>query len=127
MSPVAAYPMTGAASPRVRLPPPESPEEKLLIRRPPLYDPRDDHASCGLGFVARADGAASHEIVEYGLQILANLAHRGATGSDAGTGDGAGILLQIPDAFFRRRSRELPFELPPEGGYGVGMVFLCPD
>jgi glutamate synthase domain-containing protein 1 len=92
-----------------------------------LYDSRYEHGSCGLGFVARVDGRSSHEIVEQGLEVLANLAHRGATGSDPETGDGAGILLQVPDAFLRRECREVGIRLPLVGGYGVGMVFFSPD
>ncbi|HEX8918241.1 MAG TPA: glutamate synthase large subunit, partial [Chloroflexota bacterium] len=94
---------------------------------PPLYDPAFDHAACGLGFIARIDGRASHEIVEQGLEVLRNLAHRGARGSDAETGDGAGILLQLPDAFLRSACRIDGIELPPNGGYAVGAVFLSAD
>ncbi|HEX2098388.1 MAG TPA: glutamate synthase large subunit [Rubrobacteraceae bacterium] len=89
-----------------------------------LYDPSYEHDACGVGFVVRADGQHTREIVEQGLEVLLNLAHRGATGSDPETGDGAGILLQIPDSFFRRECKALGFELPPAGRYGVGVVFL---
>ena len=92
-----------------------------------LYDPAYEHASCGLGFVARVDGRRSHEIVEQGLEVLRNLAHRGASGSDPETGDGAGLLLQVPDAFLRGECRPLGIDLPAPGGYGVGMVFLSSD
>ncbi|MDQ3965941.1 MAG: glutamate synthase subunit alpha, partial [Actinomycetota bacterium] len=88
-----------------------------------LYDPLYEHDACGLGFVARVDGRRSRETVEEGLEILCNLAHRGTTGSDPETGDGAGMLLQVPDAFLRRECASLGIELPPVGGYGVGMLF----
>jgi len=86
-----------------------------------LYDPRNEHDSCGVGFVADIKGRKSHQHVKDGLQILLNLDHRGAVGADPLTGDGAGILIQIPDAFFRA---VCDFDLPPEGEYGVGMLFL---
>ena len=89
-----------------------------------LYDPQFEHDACGVGFVAHVAGQRSHSIVQMGLQILENLEHRGACGCDAETGDGAGILLQIPDAFFRRELSALAVALPPEGKYGVGFVFL---
>ncbi|MBV9281720.1 MAG: glutamate synthase large subunit, partial [Chloroflexi bacterium] len=75
----------------------------------------------------RADGRDSHEIVEQGLEVLRNLAHRGASGSDPETGDGAGLLLQVPDAFLRRACKRHGIDLPPAGCYGVGMLFLSPD
>ena len=87
-----------------------------------LYDPALDHDSCGIGFVANIKGHKSHEIITQGLSVLANLTHRGAVGADPLAGDGAGMLLQIPDGFFR--SEPLGFELPEAGRYGVGMVFL---
>lgn len=86
-----------------------------------LYDPANEHDSCGVGFVANIDGQRTHRILEHGLTILKNLAHRGAVGADPKAGDGAGILLQIPDRFFRRN---LGFELPGPGHYAIGMVFL---
>ncbi len=86
-----------------------------------LYDPSMEHDSCGVGFVVHIKGEASHAIIEKGMEILVNLEHRGATGSEANTGDGAGILMQLPDAFFRK---VLGFALPPRGQYGVGLVFL---
>jgi glutamate synthase (NADPH) large chain len=88
-----------------------------------LYDPMYEHDACGLGFVARLDGRRTRETVEEGLEVLHNLEHRGTTGSDPGTGDGAGILTQIPDGFFRRECEELGIELPAAGHYGVGMLF----
>ena len=89
-----------------------------------LYDPANEHDACGLGFVAHIKGRKSHAIVRQGLQILVNLAHRGATGADPLQGDGAGILIQIPDAFFRRACGKLGITLPAIGQYGTGMVFL---
>ncbi|HEX6510155.1 MAG TPA: glutamate synthase central domain-containing protein, partial [Chloroflexota bacterium] len=94
---------------------------------PSLYDTAYERASCGLGLVARVDGRPSHEIVAGALQVLTNMAHRGASGSDPETGDGAGILLQIPDAFLRRSCRRAGIELPGAGAYAVGTLFLSPD
>ena len=88
-----------------------------------LYDPAYEHDACGFGFVARVDGRKTRETVEEGLEILRNLEHRGARGSDPETGDGAGILLQLPDAFFRREAGRLGIELPPPGHYAVGTLF----
>jgi glutamate synthase (NADPH) large chain len=89
-----------------------------------LYDPRNEHDACGIGFVVNIKGEQSHGIILKGLQILINLAHRGACGCDPETGDGAGILIQIPHKFFARECNALGFTLPPVGVYGVGMVFL---
>ncbi|HEU5480872.1 MAG TPA: hypothetical protein VFU90_13590, partial [Candidatus Tumulicola sp.] len=89
-----------------------------------LYAPVYEHDACGLGFVAHIKGTKSHAIIEQGLQILKNLTHRGATGADPLQGDGAGILIQLPDAFFRRACGRLGITLPAIGQYGVGMVFL---
>ncbi len=86
-----------------------------------LYDPSRDRDACGLAMVATLRGSAGHDIIETALNALRNLEHRGAVGSDAGTGDGAGILSQVPDAFFRE---VVPFDLPAKGHYGVGLVFL---
>ena len=92
-----------------------------------LYDPQFEHDACGVGFVAHIKGVKSHEIVEQGLQINENLKHRGACGCEKNTGDGAGILLQVPDKFLRRVCGESNIELPPKKQYGVGMLFLPPD
>jgi glutamate synthase (NADPH) large chain len=89
-----------------------------------LYDPRNEKDACGLGFIVNINGEPSHEIITKGIQILINLTHRGACGCDPETGDGAGILIQIPDKFFRRECAKLGFTLPPVGEYGIGMVFL---
>ena len=82
-----------------------------------LYDPRNEHDACGVGFVATLTGVASHELVEQALTVLRNLEHRGATGSEPDSGDGAGILLQVPDAFLREVAG---FGLPEAGAYAVG-------
>jgi glutamate synthase (NADPH/NADH) large chain len=92
-----------------------------------LYDARYEHDACGVGFVANLDGAQSHEIVARGIRVLANLLHRGATGGDEQTGDGAGILVQVPDEFLRRECAALGMSLPAAGRYGVGMLFLPRD
>ncbi|MGP3972281.1 glutamate synthase large subunit [Streptomyces sp. 6N223] len=86
-----------------------------------MYDPRHEHDACGVGFVATLTGDPSHELVDKALAVLRNLEHRGATGSDPDTGDGAGILIQIPDAFLRE---SVPFALPEPGVYAVGTAFL---
>ncbi len=86
-----------------------------------LYDPANEHDACGVGFVADIKGRKSHRIIEQGLEILENLTHRGAVGADPLAGDGAGLLMQIPDQFLREESG---VELPAVGEYGVGMVFL---
>ncbi len=92
-----------------------------------LYDPAAGHDACGIGFVADIKGRKSHKIIEQGLTVLANLTHRGAVGADPLAGDGTGMLLQIPDRFFREEMAAAGVELPPAGEYGVGMVFLPRD
>src|SRR6204780_4813672 len=89
-----------------------------------LYSPKFEHDACGVGFVANIEGQKSHDIVLKGVQILINLTHRGACGCDPETGDGAGILIQIPHEFFARECAALGFSLPEPGTYGVGMMFL---
>jgi glutamate synthase domain-containing protein 2/glutamate synthase domain-containing protein 1/glutamate synthase domain-containing protein 3 len=89
-----------------------------------LYDPANEHDACGLGFIAHIKGQKSHAIINQGLLILKNLTHRGATGADPLQGDGAGIMLQLPDAFLRRACGRQGLTLPAIGQYGVGMVFL---
>ena len=98
-----------------------------LPPRSGLYDPKFEHDACGVGFVANIKGEASHDIVKKGIDILLNLVHRGATGCDPLTGDGAGIILQIPDAFFRHACDEADIDLPEAGTYGAGCVFLPRD
>ncbi|MBP6342465.1 MAG: glutamate synthase large subunit [Candidatus Omnitrophica bacterium] len=92
-----------------------------------LYDPAFEHDSCGVGFIANIKGKKSHEIVRQALQILENLSHRGACGCDPLTGDGAGIMFQMPDAFLRKECAKLNIDLPKLGDYGAGMVFLPPS
>ncbi len=89
-----------------------------------LYDPVHEKDSCGIGFVAHIKGQKSHEILRNALQVLENLTHRGAQGCDPCTGDGAGVLSQIPHGFFQRVCGELGIRLPGAGAYGVGMAFL---
>ena len=96
--------------------------------RPPgcqgLYDPRLEHDACGVGFVVNIKGVRSHKLVEQALEVATNLLHRGACGCEDNTGDGAGLLLQVPDKFLRRETAALGFTLPAAGEYGVGMLFL---
>src|SRR6478752_6599757 len=86
-----------------------------------LYDPANEHDACGIALVAKLWGDATHAVVEKALDALENLEHRGAEGADPNTGDGAGILLQVPDEFFRGLAGD---SLPPKGQYGVGVLFL---
>ncbi|MCF6320226.1 MAG: glutamate synthase large subunit [Rhizobiaceae bacterium] len=92
-----------------------------------LYDPINEHDSCGVGFIAQMKGVASHQIVRDGIQILENMTHRGAVGADPLMGDGAGMLVQIPHEFFTGSTAGLEFELPASGDYAVGQVFLPRD
>ena len=93
-----------------------------------LYDPEFEHDACGVGFVAHLKGQKSHDIVAKGLELLANLEHRGAVGAEKNAGDGAGILTQMPDKFMRRVAKEASnIDLPPFGSYGVGVVFIPRD
>ena len=91
-----------------------------------LYDPRLEHDACGIGFVANIAGRPSHKIIEQGVEVLVNLTHRGACGCDPETGDGAGLLLQVPHDFFSRQAADDGYTLPAAGEYGVGMLFLSP-
>src|SRR3954453_8201000 len=112
----------------LRLPAAATGTHTMSYSKPPqadgLYDPSFEHDACGVAMVARLDNAKRHEVVERALEALENLEHRGAEGADVRTGDGAGILVQIPDAFFRG---VVDFELPEIGRYGVGMLFLPND
>jgi glutamate synthase (NADPH/NADH) large chain len=92
-----------------------------------LYDPRNEHDACGVGFIAHMKGVKSHQIVEDGLLMLDNLTHRGAVGADPLVGDGAGVLVQIPDRFFREEMTKQGVNLPPAGQYGVGHWFMPQD
>jgi glutamate synthase (NADPH/NADH) large chain/glutamate synthase (ferredoxin) len=98
--------------------------EKAQLQYQGLYDPSNEHDACGVGFVAHIKGQKSHAIVGQALKILENLDHRGAVGADALMGDGAGILIQLPDALYREEMAKQGVNLPPLGEYGVGMVFL---
>ncbi|MBI5178126.1 MAG: glutamate synthase large subunit [Nitrospinae bacterium] len=89
-----------------------------------LYDPSFEHDACGVGFIANLKGEKSHDLVRKGIEILEHLEHRGAVGAEKNAGDGAGLLIQMPDAFFKKECTKLGFTLPPEGSYGAGMVFL---
>jgi len=94
-----------------------------LPKKQGLYDPALEHDACGMGFVVNIKGEKSHDIIDEALTVLENLSHRGASGADENTGDGAGILTQIPHDFFKRECDVLGFDLPEKGSYGVGMVF----
>ncbi|MEZ7912381.1 MAG: glutamate synthase subunit alpha, partial [Propionivibrio sp.] len=98
--------------------------DSALPEQQGLYDRTNEHDACGVGFVAHIKGKKSHTIIDQGLLILKNLDHRGAVGADPLMGDGAGILIQIPDAFFRAEMAAQGVNLPRAGDYGVGMVFL---
>src|SRR5262249_28675051 len=100
--------------------------------RPPeeqgLYDPRNEHDACGVGFIVNMRGEKSHKLVQDAVQILVNLQHRGACGCEDNTGDGAGMLLQVPHKFLKAKCAELGIRLPDDAGsWGVGMVFLPSD
>ncbi|MDD1629595.1 MAG: glutamate synthase subunit alpha, partial [Methylococcaceae bacterium] len=101
--------------------------QNTLPTRQGLYDPRNEHDACGVGFIVHIKGHKSHAIVSQGLELLRNLTHRGAVGADPYAGDGAGILIQLPDAFLRAECDKQGLTLPPEGDYAVGMVFLPRD
>ena len=98
--------------------------QKDIPKKQGLYDPAYEHDACGIGFVVNIEGIRSHRIIEQALTVLENLAHRGGAGSEDNTGDGAGLLMQLPDKFFRRTCPYLGIHLPQAGQYGVGMVFL---
>ncbi len=102
--------------------------DQLSVRCPPeaagLYDPRDERDACGVAFVVNIKGHRSHAVIEQGLRVLINLLHRGACGCEVNTGDGAGILLQMPDRFLRKVTAPLGITLPPAGQYGAGFVFF---
>jgi len=108
------------ATPETRFPQLGRPEEGL-------YDPSFEHDACGVGFVVDIKGRKSHTTIERALTILRNLEHRGASGAEVNTGDGAGILIQMPDAFLRQQCASHDIQLPPEGSYGTGLVFLPHD
>src|SRR3990167_4640682 len=118
---------TGMVSPVAGSPAAQSPATAAEIQslaQHGLYDPAHEKDACGVGFVAHIKGRRAHSIVEQGLKILENLDHRGAVGADKLMGDGAGILIQIPDEYFRAEMAAQGVTLPPPGEYGVGMIFL---
>jgi len=92
-----------------------------------LYDPQFEHDACGVGFVCQMKGKRSHSIVGQALTILVNLDHRGACGCETNTGDGAGILMQVPHGFLKKVAASENITLPEAGHYGVGMVYSSPD
>ena len=92
-----------------------------------LYDPRFEHEACGVGLVANVKGVKSHSVLKQGLEVLCNLEHRGAKGADPETGDGAGVLIQMPHEFFRKEMQALGIEPPQPGHYAVGMAFMPHD
>ncbi len=98
-----------------------------MPERRTLYEPSTEHDACGFGFVCDIAGRRSHGIVRDALTVLVNLEHRGASGSERNTGDGAGILTAIPHAFLRAAAREVGLDVPAGGGYGVAMTFLPRD
>ena len=89
-----------------------------------LYDPQFEHDACGVAFVADMHGRATRDIVDKGIQALVNLDHRGAAGAEKNTGDGAGILIQVPDRFYREEMAKQDITLPPAGQYATGIAFL---
>ena len=98
--------------------------DKKRNKKEGLYDPRNEHDSCGLGFIANIKGRKSNDIVQKGIFILENLEHRGATGAEPLVGDGAGMLTQIPHEMYKEEMENLSCFLPDLGGYGVGMFFF---
>jgi glutamate synthase (ferredoxin) len=92
-----------------------------------LYDPQFEHDACGVGFVCQMKGKRAHEIIGQALTVLVNMDHRGACGCETNTGDGAGILIQVPHKFLKKATASLGFTLPEAGRYGLGMVYLSPD
>src|SRR3990167_9694354 len=92
-----------------------------------LYSPAFEHDACGVSFVVHMKGKKSHDIIQKALQALSNLEHRGACGCETNTGDGAGIVIQLPHEFLNREAKNLKISLPSEGHYGVGFVFMPQD
>ncbi|RPJ21029.1 MAG: glutamate synthase subunit alpha, partial [Chloroflexi bacterium] len=105
----------------------EKPQQIGLPPRQGMYDPQFEHDSCGVGMVVNINGKKSHRILEQAVEILTNLTHRGARGVEPNTGDGAGIMIQVPHAFLQRKADRHGFDLPEPGRYAVGMIFLPPD
>ncbi|WDN88615.1 glutamate synthase (NADPH) large chain [Desulfosarcina sp. BuS5] len=105
----------------------ESKQSRSISETQGLYNPLFEHDNCGVGFVANIHGVGNHDIIKKGIQILHNLIHRGAVGGDDATGDGAGILLQIPHKFLKKECASLGINLSDSGTYGVGMIFMPRD
>ena len=105
----------------------KGPQRPGIPEKQGLYDPQYAHDSCGIGFVVNVKGEKSHGIVRDAVTVLTNLTHRGARGAEANTGDGAGILVQIPHTFLQKKVARRGFTLPAPGEYGVGVVYLPPD
>jgi len=107
--------------------PPSRPVDTPAAGRPGkqgLYDPWFEHDACGVGFVVDMHGGKSHSILENALQVLTNLDHRGASGAEPNTGDGAGVLLQMPHRFFSEVAKKARIVLPEPGHYGCGLIFM---
>ena len=115
-SDMARHPVSSAAESAASLP-----------RAQGLYDPRFEHDACGIGMIVQTDGEKSHVLVDQAINMLERMAHRGGVGNEADTGDGAGILLQIPHMFLAKAAAYSGFELPEAGDYGVAMLFTSPD
>lgn len=98
-----------------------------MLKEKGLYRDTFEHDACGIGFIVQIDGEASHQLVQDGIKMLENMEHRGGTGIDSCSGDGAGILTQIPDSYFRNQLVGIGIELPKPGTYGVGMLFMPKD
>jgi len=120
---IIVFPLCGQARQNVRMFDPHD----FPPSRQGLYDPNDERDACGVGFVVDIKGRKSNAIVRKAMEVLINLEHRGACGCEANTGDGAGILIQMPDRFLRKVTGPLGIQLPDEGAYGAGLVFLPPD
>lgn len=105
----------------------ETPSRATGAKEQGLYEPKNEHDACGVGFVVNMKGKKSYQIIQDALTILVNLDHRGACGCEANTGDGAGILMQVPDKFLRKVAAQEHLTLPEAGAYGVGMIYASPD
>src|SRR5438093_96775 len=101
--------------------------ERCIHQTEGLYNPQYEHDSCGVGFIVRLDGEKSHKIIRDGIVALNNLSHRGACGCEVNTGDGAGVLIQLPDEFFRKVCPSRGIDLPERGRYGAGILFMPKD
>src|ERR1700744_1898469 len=115
-------PVQGTGAPKVSATPKAAPH--MRPGKQGLYDPQFEHDACGVGFVVDIKGRKSHKILQQAIEVLRNLDHRGASGAETNTGDGAGVLLQMPHAFFKEVARKARLTLPPPGAYGSGLIFL---